>query len=254
MSKKMHRVAHGLALLAFVPVLSSQRAASAASVTVTSQVRTDSVQAGAVNKSNSAPGDAAFNDITTATSPSTLTTATASQKSSFGPSGSNFVADVTLGSKVVEQANEANDANPSFELDFNVSQDAAYTFAGATTLSFNGSNDFYTGMNLQLLEGGSTIFGVNQGTLTTDPQTLSYSGTLAPGSYVLKMSLDSGGAGGNIDGSLKGTLTIANGTHGTCPTVPLPPAAATAASLLAGLGVVKFLSDRTKTTRAEGQQ
>jgi hypothetical protein len=234
--------------------LSAGVIASAGTVTVTNQIRTDQASVGSVAKSNTAPDNGAFNDTTTATSGDT--TATASQKSSFGVVGSNFETDVTLGAGEEIEDGQSNSGMPSFELDFAVSAASAYTFNGSTNLMYNGAPDptgFYTGMNLALLEGATPIFRITQGQLTSDPQNFAYNGTLAPGSYTLDMSLDSGGAGGNIQGSLDGTLTIANGS--VTQAVPLPPAAATVLMMLGALALLKLAAgnrmreQNKKTTR-----
>jgi len=252
MLQKISRVQLGLASMAGIFAISVGMA-GAASISVTNQIRTDFASAGSDTETNSAPDDGAFNDTTTATSTNTLTTATASQTSSFGASGSNFVANVTLGASENIQDGESNNSKPSFELDFNVSAASAYTFNGSTNLMFNGMPDptgFYTGMNLQLLDGPTSIFSVNQSQLTSDPQTLAFTGTLAPGDYVFKMSLDSGGAGGKIQGSLDGTLTMDNGSSGSGGSaVPLPAAVATAPAMLVALGLVKLATRAMRRRR-----
>jgi hypothetical protein len=250
MLKKISRVQLGLASMAGIFAL-SLGIAGAASISVTNQIRTDFASAGSDTETNSAPDNGTFNDTTTATSTNTLTTTTASQTSSFGVSGSNFVANVTLGASENIGDNSANNGRPSFELDFNASAASAYTFNGSTNLMFNGMADptgFYTGMNLQLLEGATSIFSVNPSEvlpLTSDPQTIAFTGTLSPGDYVLKMSLDSGGAGGMIQGSLDGTLTMDNGSSGSSGSgggsaVPVPAAVATVPVMLVALGLVKL--------------
>ena len=54
------------------------------------------------------------------------------------------------------------------------------------------------------------------------------------------MSLDSGGAGGIIQGSLDGTLTMDDGSSGGGSAVPVPAAVATAPAMLVALGLVKL--------------
>jgi hypothetical protein len=246
------RVRVAVALTGFV-LFADALACPAASVSVTNQVRTDTVTAGTVQKSSSAPDNNPFNDDTTATSTSGMVSVEARQTSSFGPSGGNFDANVMLASSSIVSDNESNEAMPSFELDFTVPSSLSYSLTGSTTLGFNGTNDlstgaFYTGMSVQLKQGATTVFSLDQNTLTTDPQSFSSTGTLAAGSYVLTMSLDSGGAGGNIQGQLSGALTIngggsstSGGGSGPSP-VPVPMAAESTLAFFAFSGVLKLIS------------
>jgi hypothetical protein len=130
-----------------------------------------------------------------------------------------------------------------FEVDFTLTQAASFTFTGNVTAS-GGSSE------LELLDLTNPAGADYQLAGTPNPNSISVSGTLAPGQYVLSAnaatlagSISTGGGPVSEQGGFSFDLEL---SPSSVPPVPLPAAACLLLSGLGGLGALLSRRDRER--------